>query len=343
VLFDSVSVFLQSVPLTKSGPDRRSLCRGASQAHFVRTPKEIRSMDRRRFVPSPEGLEVRTLQATNLNTLFGLQLSTNLNIPITYQQRLLRIERLPYYLERIRPGRFLPKPEIQQIQSSLYDMLEVIHRPPTQGLNDFNYNLRKIVSKESLTATDIHSLNQTFTGVLNSALTPPAAVSGLKTALYQLTSQVDTASVLPVYLATNDTTLVLETALAIGRPMPPPALPRIAKNEGIQANINHIKTPLLHPSVTGTYHFHTDMEIITPESQVVGLAKVHYNNDYRVKVETPLAPGVYEFYLRAVDEVGHLSHVSRPFLIKVVPKKHHPHDTIVGAATPKGPLASSKS
>ena len=43
-------------------------------------------MDRRRFVPSAEGLEVRTLMATNLNSLFGLQVNSNLNIPITYQQ-----------------------------------------------------------------------------------------------------------------------------------------------------------------------------------------------------------------------------------------------------------------
>ena len=67
-------------------------------------------MDRRRFVPSPEGLEGRTLLAgININTLFGLQLYPNLNVPITFQQKSLRIQHLPYYLEKIRPGRFLPK------------------------------------------------------------------------------------------------------------------------------------------------------------------------------------------------------------------------------------------
>jgi hypothetical protein len=286
-------------------------------------------------------LEVRTLLATNLNSLFGLQVSTNLNIPITYQQRLLRIKHLPYYLEQIRPGRYLPKSEVQAIQGSLYDLIETIHRPPTQGLDNFNYGLRQVVSKESLTSTEINKLNQTFTGVLNSAQTPPVAVAGLQKALYTLTSQIDTASVLPVYLATNDTTLVLETALAIGRPMPSPYLPKIAKNEGIQANAQHIKTPLLHPAVTGTYHFHTDIEIITPQSQIVGEARVIRNNNFKVRVVTPLSVGVHEFYLRAVDQVGHLSHVSKPFYIKVVPKRHH--NTVVGAATPKGPQALTKS
>jgi hypothetical protein len=311
-------------------------------SHFVCTPKEIRSMDRRRFRPSTEGLETRTLQATNLNTLFGLQLSTNLNIPITFQQRELRIARLPFYLEQIRPGRFLPKPEIKEIQTSLFAMLDVIHRPPTQGLNDYNYNLRKIVSKQSLTAANINSLNRTFTGVLNSARTPPGAVFGLSQGLYQLTSQIDTASVLPVYLGTNDYTLVLETALAIGRPMPSPALPKIAKNEGVQPNKNHMKTPLLHPAVIGTYHFHTNMQIITPQGQIVGEAVVRHTNNFKVRVVTPLSPGVYKFYLRAMDDAGHLSLLSRPFAIKVVPKKHH-DDPIVGAATPKGPRGSSKS
>ena len=39
----------------------------------------------------------------NINTLFGLQVSTNLNVPITYQQKSLRIQRLPYYLDKIAP------------------------------------------------------------------------------------------------------------------------------------------------------------------------------------------------------------------------------------------------
>ena len=38
--------------------------------------------------------------------------------------------------------------------------------------------------------------------------------------------------------------------------------------------------------------------------------------------------------------VGHVSRISPPFLIKVVPKKHQ--DTAIGKATPKGPLATTK-
>src|SRR5262249_1295974 len=153
------------------------------------------------------------------------------------------------------------------------------------------------------------------------AKTPEASINGLSTALFSLVSQVDTASVQPVLLATNDYTLVLQTALAIGRPMPPPELPRIKRNQGIQADAQHIKTPLERPTLAGTYHFHTFTQVITPAGTVVGTTNVHRNNNYRVQITTPQSVGVHEFRLQAVDTAGHLSRVSRPFLIKVVPKK----------------------
>src|SRR5215831_13563910 len=106
--------------------------------------EEIRAMDRRRYIPAPEGLETRALPAPtlNLNTLFGFQVNTNLNIPITYEQKSLRIQRLPYYLEKIRPGRFLPRPEMEQIQVALNGLMDQIQKPPASALDNFNYQLR---------------------------------------------------------------------------------------------------------------------------------------------------------------------------------------------------------
>ena len=72
----------------------------------------------------------------------------------------------------------------------------------------------------------------------------------------------------------------------------------------------------------------------------MGYSHVHPNNDYKVNIGPALPPGVYEFRLRAMDQVGHLSRLSKAFLVKVVPKRHHP--TTVGAATPHGPAASTK-
>jgi hypothetical protein len=283
-------------------------------------------MDRRRFVPAPDGLEARDLLASsNLNNLFGLQVTTNLNVPITYQQKSLRIERLPFFLNKIAPhGRFLPEAEIKQIQNSLFAMIDAIHRPPPQALNNYNFQLRQVVPRQSLTTDDINRLNYSFGAVLHSARTPVNSVTGMQSALHKLTSQVDTASVMPVLLATNDYTLTLETALAIGRPMPPPTLPRIKRNQGIQAGAQHIKTPLKRPTLVGTYHFHTVILVVTPNGGVVGQENVHKNNNYKVQIMTPQSVGIHEFRLVALDDHGNRSRISNPFLIKVVPMRHHP-------------------
>ncbi len=160
--------------------------------------------------------------------------------------------------------------------------------------------------------------------MLNAATASPSVVDGLKSSLNQLVTQVDTASPQPVYLASNDYSLVLQTALSIGRPMPSPILPKIAKNQGVQAGASHIRTPLKHPELVGTYHFHTHIQIITPGGEVVGTTNVRPNNRYKVLIDTPLSPGIYQFRIRAYDDGGNYSRESRPFEIKVVPRKHHP-------------------
>ena len=300
--------------------------------------KKIRAMDRRRYVPSTEGLEGRELMAS-VNTLFGIQVTTNLNVPITLQQKELRIEHLPYFLSQIQPGRFLPKTEIEEIQSALFNMIDGIEKPRERALNNFNYQLRSVIDKQSLTAGNIAVLNHGVTAVLNAAHAPQSSIDGISSGLFALISQVDTASVQPVNLGTNDSTIVLQTALAIGRPMPPPQLPKIKKNNGIQANAQHIKTPLERPTLVGTYHYHTIIQVVTPEGVVVGSANCRRNNNFEVQITTPQSVGIHEFRLRAEDDAGHLSRIGKPFLIKIVPKRHD--NTTVGKATPKGPLGTT--
>ncbi|MGP0068936.1 MAG: Ig-like domain-containing protein [Isosphaeraceae bacterium] len=212
---------------------------------------------------------------------------------------------------------------MKQIQGDLLSLISRTRKPPTDALNNYNFNLRQIVPHQSLTTTNLNALNDGFGAVLTSASASPPVVDSLKSSLYQFASQVDTNSPQPVNLATNDYTLVLQTALAIGRPMPAPILPKIAKNQGIQANVDHIKTPLRHPSFVGTYHFHTHIQIITPSGEVVGTVNCRKNNKYKVTVEPALSPGIYQFRIRAYDDAGNLSHVSRLFAVKVVPKRHH--------------------
>ena len=282
-------------------------------------------MDRRRFVPSHEGLEVRALQATNLTSVFGSQITSNLNLPITYEQKALRIERLPFFLNEITShGRFLPKAEITQIQNSLFAMLDMNHKPPAEAINNYNYQLRHVVSKQSISTADVDRLNYSFGAVLKAARTPTGSITGMQAALFKLVSQVDTASVLPITLATNDYSLTLQTALGIGRQMPPPIVPKIKKEQGIQAGVNHIKTPLVRPHLVGTYHFHTFIRVVTPDGDIVGAARVKKNNNYTVQIVVPQTVGVHEFRIQAVDDVGNVSKLSRLFKIKVVPRKKHP-------------------
>jgi hypothetical protein len=287
--------------------------------------KEIRAMDRRRYVPSSEGLESRALLASspNLGNLFGFQVTSNLNIPVTYQQKELRVEHLPYYLEKILPGRYLPRPELAQIQGDLTQFIAHLHKPETKALDNYNYELRQIVPHQSITAASAAVLNYSFGAVLHAASASPSVVDSLKSTMNQLVTQVDTNSPQPVFLASNDYSLVLQTALSIGRPMPSPILPKIAKNQGIQVNSDHIKTPLKHPALVGTYHFHTHIQVITPGGEVVGLTNCKKDNRYKVVISTPLSPGVYQFRIRAYDDAGNLSRPSRLFEIKVVPRQHH--------------------
>ena len=243
--------------------------------------KKIRAMDRRRFVPSTEGLEGRELMA-GVNTLFGIQVTTNLNVPITLQQKEKRIEHLPYYLEQIRPGRFLPKTEIEEIQSALFNMIDSIDKPRTDALNNFNYQLRKVVSKQSLTAGDIAVLNHGVSAVLQFR----TRSSGIDRRHLEWAVHADLAGrhgQRPAgrFWEPMTTRSCSQTALAIGRPMPPPQLPRIKKNNGIQANANHIKTPLERPTLVGTYHYHTIIQVVTPAGRRGGRSQLPQEQQLR--------------------------------------------------------------
>jgi hypothetical protein len=162
----------------------------------------------------------------------------------------------------------------------------------------------------------------------------------LTTAVSQLVTKVDTASINPVFLATNDSAYLLQLALVIGQPMPAPRAPSIAKTSGATISTGLSVTPLSNPTLVGSYVYQTTMQLIDPATNAVfGQVPVAKNGQYSLRVATPLSVGNHKFVVRAVDEVGHLSHVSREFIIKVVPPKHHT-TVITGQATPQGPLAS---
>src|SRR5438874_6898608 len=102
-------------------------------------------MDRRRLVPSTEGLEGRALLATGL---FGGSNQRNINpahdVPMTFALKEHRVERLPHYLELVKSGRFLPADTVKQLQADLLDVAANLHTPNTNTLLGFNTRLRQV-------------------------------------------------------------------------------------------------------------------------------------------------------------------------------------------------------
>ena len=81
-------------------------------------------MDRRRFVPAPEGLEVRTMLASGGAgfSLLGSSTTTQ-TLPITFAQKELRIQKMPTNLRALQPDRYLPPATINQIQLGLNEII----------------------------------------------------------------------------------------------------------------------------------------------------------------------------------------------------------------------------
>ena len=61
-----------------------------------------------------------------------------------------------------------------------------------------------------------------------------------------------------------------------------------------------------------------------PRASWWGRNNCRRNNNFEVQITTPQSVGVHEFQLQAEDDAGHISRLGKPFLIKVVPRRHHP-------------------
>jgi hypothetical protein len=272
---------------------------------------------RRRFIPASDDLEVRKLLSTTGSNIFNSSTYNNTaDLAITFQQKEQRIANLPRYLLGLQSGRFVPKETMGEIQAGLTQLMGEMHRPNPSILDSFNLTLRKIVPSVSLSQGDARKLHQAFVQVLQASGAPESAVTQLSTALNTLATQVDTASIQPVYLATNDYTLVLQTALSVGKPLPRPQVPQVARNTGVQVDPTHIKTTESRPYLTGTYVKGTSIQILDVKGEIVGEANTNRLGQYRVRIAAPLSPGSYTFYARAENQ-GHVGLASHSFDVKI--------------------------
>ncbi len=314
-------------------------------------------MDRRRFVPSPDGLETRVVMS-----LFGTQ-TTSLNnpaqdVPVTFAQKELRIEHLPFYMNQMQPGRYLPKDLITKLQADLTSIAGRLHRPNPETLDAFNTNLRDVLPHAALRASDVKILDHSFQVVLNHTGATPQQVKNLSDDMLAL-AKVDSQSKQPVFLATNDYSVVLQTILGVGRPIQTPPAPQIALTDGVRVSANVGKTANHQPKLVGTYGagasvgvfagdtsggFNSNgvtMQLIDEQGHVLGQGPIDpANGDYKFAVSSPLADGVYKLHVRAVDSQGHVSNPSPTYVLKVVSR---PGDAVTtGLATPQGPLGNRK-
>ena len=235
---------------------------------------------------------------------------------------------------------------IEQIQLGMYQVMGRMTPPPSTALT--NYNLATAQDRLQFVAQPRRTaqlLNSGFRGVLRSANTPDPGLTTLTTAVDQLVTQVDTASVNPTFLATNDNAYLLQLATVLGAADAPAEGADDLQGLGVQVSPGVNVTPLAHPYFAGTYEYGTTMQMIDPAAgnAVVGQAAVAKNGQYQIKVSTPLNVGqTYKFRMLAVDEAEHFSQASRQFVVKVVPPKNQAqaHTVTLGQATPQGPLAS---
>lgn len=310
-------------------------------------------MDRRRFLPRTEGMETRMMLSTAsagsaASTASGLVTpAANQVLPITIQDKLLRIERLPGSLRTLSPNRFLPQDTIAQIQQGLTSMVSLLHPTPSDALRTYNYAMRDIVSRPSLRAQDARVLNNAFISVLNASGAPAETTAELAEAMNSLVTRVDTASVQPVFLATNDYAMVLQLALVVGQPMPAPMVPTITKATGSQVAARHSVSPMSQPTFTGTYQANALIQIYNQDTgEVLGTGTPSKQGRYEIQVSRPLDVGTYRLRVRAIDEAGHLGNSSPYFLLSIVPPRNPTSASPavqVAATTPDGPVKAMKS
>src|SRR6185437_7953961 len=129
--------------LTHSGkkwPDRGRESRGPHVFAGV-TALEFRAMDRHRFVPSSETLDQRTLLSST--GLFGQSTASRaltgsaVRLPDTFNEKLLRIQRVPFYLDHLQSERFLPPAALKSLQTNMVDVAARLHPAAPQSLRTF--------------------------------------------------------------------------------------------------------------------------------------------------------------------------------------------------------------
>ncbi len=282
-------------------------------------------MDRRRFSPSAEGLEGRALLSllgagnyTKYNTTISIE-----DLPKTYKEKELRIAHLPYYLLQEDPSRFLPGEVTSQLQTDINNVVSELHAPTGPVVDAFNAGLRKLMPQNNLSPQDAQYLSRSFGLVLEKAGATVQEVTALQNDMNQL-ALVDSHSIQPSTLARGDYSLVLQTTLAVGRPMITPTSPSLHAKDGVKTDGGRLGLTTDHtPTMVGSYPAGASkdgevwIQIVDQKTGAVyGTMPVSAAGTYTIKLSN-LPDGTYYLTARSSDEVGHLSLESNPFILRI--------------------------
>jgi hypothetical protein len=286
-------------------------------------------MNRKRFVPVGENLEGRQLLSTFVRTSVGL---VNTEVPLaTLQQRTQRIDRLPNFMRTIDPKATVPAaPYVAILQDNLRLLLGTMHASSRDGIVAMNLTLRGLVKQQTTSPAQAAQLNDTFGKILLSGGANGSIVTSMQQAMNDLTRVTTASAANNSSLVANEYALVLQLALAVGKPLPAPGVPRLAPGDDSPPKNDH-RTTNPQPALVGRYEANTWMQIVDANTlQILGGAPVANNGQYSARFAGPLAPGTYNIRLRAISPQGAQSLLSRPFKLTIV------------QATPKGPMGHSK-
>jgi len=260
-------------------------------------------MKRNRFVPHNDTLEDRKLLSTTPWVASSSHYNSTAAQLSTYQERQQRIDRLPNFLETVSPGRPLPASTITTIQNDLRSVVGRLQPASSNGLYTYNRDLRGLLASASANTGNVQPVLTMFTKNLRSTGMPEPTVTSLTNSVNQLARvSVNTTSNPPSVVA-NDTSLILEVALAVGKPLPAPKLPHLVQADTIPGQPGHTRNP--NPTLTGTYEPDMTMYVMDYQgTRILGSAPTDSKGNYQIKLSQSLQAGRNPLQVVAVGPGG---------------------------------------
>jgi hypothetical protein len=195
-------------------------------------------MDRRRYIPSLDGLEARVVLSTvtpaaalrnapaTAATTRAPQVATTPTAQGAGAWKQVRIDRLGFLLYQTNRDRPVPPALLNALQYNLALLQNNLKRPNAGLIQAFNTQLRATMPRSTIRLEDAMQLNATFGRILTDSGTVPWLVQKFQSDMTELT-RINANQSGSALLVANDYALMLQVALGVGvaRPTPTPRPP----------------------------------------------------------------------------------------------------------------------